>query len=131
DRQACADRPGRRAARGRHGGAVVVMDVVVDHYPAGDRAGDRADPAVRAPAVLRGGRVADYRGVGVQAVLVAVELGVLDDDLAAGVRARVTERVVLHPHAVHNHVAPPQAGAHVDTRVVHVAAVQMGQPGRA
>ena len=103
----------------------------MDHYPAGDRAGDRADPAVRAPAVLRGGRVADHRGVGVQAVLIAVELGVLDDDGAAGVRARVTERVVLHPHVVQDHVAPPQAGAHVDARVVHVAGVQMGQPGRA
>jgi hypothetical protein len=126
-----ADGAGRRGASRRGRRVVVVVDVVVHHHPARGGAGDRAGPAARAPAVLRSGRIPDDGGVGVQAVLVVVELGVLDDDGPAGVGAGVPERVVLHPHVVQRHVAPPQAGAHVRARVVHVAGVELVPAGRA
>jgi hypothetical protein len=49
----------------------------------------------------------------------------------AGVSTGVPQRVVLHPHVVHGHVALPQAGAHIRARVVHVAGVKLVPASRA
>ncbi len=70
-----------------------------------------------------GERVVGVLAVGVEPVLVLVELRVLDDERAAGVRARVAERVVLPPGVVDDLVALLLAGPDVVARVVHVAGV--------
>ena len=92
--------------------------------------GDRARAAARTGAVLRRGPVVVVLAVGVEPVLVVVELRVLDHQLAAGVRPRVAERVVLRPHVVDGLVAHLLAGADVEPRVVEVAGVVL-VPGAA
>ena len=77
------------------------------------------------------GRVAGDLRVGVEAVLVVVELRVLDHDRAAGVGARVAERAVFHPGVVDRDVAHLEAGTHVHAGVVEVARVDVGPLGGA
>ena len=86
--------------------------------------GDRADAVVRTRAVL-GRRGISVLAVGVEAVLVVVELGVLDDDLAAGVGPRVAECVELAMGAGDRLVAPLLAGADVVAGVAEVAGVRL------
>src|SRR5207302_1787307 len=111
-----------RKAGGGDVGVVVVVHVVVHEHPAGVGVGDGADPVVGAGPVLRR-RVVAVLAVGVEAVLVAVELRVLDDELTAGVRARVPQRVVLGPGVIDGLVALLLAGTDVQARVVEVAGV--------
>src|SRR5581483_8867564 len=94
--------------------------------PAGDRVRDRALRAVRAAAVLGRGPVVVVLAVRVEAVLVVVELGALDDDAPARVRARVAERAELGPVVAHELVADPPAGADVVAGVGEVARVVVG-----
>ena len=92
--------------------------------------GDRAGATVRTGAVLRRrGVPADLR-VGVQSVLVVVELRVLDDDGPARVGARVADRVVLDPGVVDGDVAHLVAGPDVLARVTEVAGVGLIPRGR-
>jgi hypothetical protein len=84
---------------------------------------DPADPVMRAGTVLGRG-VVPVLAVGVEAVLVVVELGVLHDQPPAGVRSGVTEHVELRPGVAHDLVALPPAGADVITGVVEVAGVR-------
>src|SRR5205807_1792656 len=72
-------------ARVRDIGHVVVMDVVVHEYPAAHRTLHGRLLALDAGAVLRR-RVVAVLAVGVKAVLVVVELGVLDHQIATRVR---------------------------------------------
>src|SRR5664279_3166628 len=80
---------------------------------------------MRASAVL-GRRGISVLAVGVEAVLVVVELGVLDDDLAAGVGSRVAECAELAMGPVDRLVTPLLAGADVVARVTEVAGVRLG-----
>ena len=85
---------------GRRRAVVVVDDPVVDQHPADVlalRARRRAGVscAARADPVLRRGRVVVVLALRRDALLVVVEFGVLDRQVAAGVRARVAEVVVL------------------------------------
>src|SRR4029079_3606484 len=105
DRHAGADRPRARRAAPGDLGIVVVVDVVVDEGPARVRLGDRARLVGWAEAVLGRGRVVVVLAVVFEAVLVVVELRVLDDQLAARVRPRVSEGAVLGPVVVHHLVA--------------------------
>ena len=94
NRHSGPDRAGRGRSRRGHVGVVVVVDVVVGEHPAGRRPADRWRDTGRAGAVLRGGLVG-VLAVGVKAVLVVIELGVLDQQGTAGVGPGVAERVVL------------------------------------
>src|SRR5581483_1875082 len=75
-----------------------------------------------AGAILRW-RVVTVLAVGVEAILVVVELRVLDDEAAARVGAGVAEGVMFRPDVVENLVALPAARADVEARVVEIAGV--------
>ena len=113
------ERPRSRARR-RNVRVVVVVDEVVHEHPARMGVGDRAGGAVRTGAVLRRGPVVVVLAVGVEPVLVLVELRVLDHQLPARVRAGVAERVVLRPAVVQGLVAHLLAGPDVVAGVVEV-----------
>src|SRR5262249_37490386 len=98
---------------------VVVVDVVAAEERTGVGA-RRADAAAGTRAVLRRGSVVVVLAVGGDAGLVVVPLRVLDDEMAARVRARVPEGGVLGVRIVHHRVAV-RTGAHVVARVAHVA----------
>ncbi len=131
DRHARPDGTGGGIARFWRVAVVVVVHVVVDEDPARVRVGDGAGATVGAVPVLGRRRVAGDLGVGVDAILVVVELRVLDDDRAARIGARVAERVVLHPGVVDRDVAHLVAGTHVHARVVHVGPVDLVPARRA
>jgi hypothetical protein len=84
-------------------------------------------PVVRTCAVLRRWGIS-VLAVGIEAILLQVELGVLDDERATGVRPRIAKRVELGMSAVDRLVASLLAGTDVVARVAEVAGVRI-KPG--
>src|SRR5207244_12687021 len=111
----------RRRAGARHVRIVVVVDVVLAEERAGVAAGG-APAAAGAGAVLRRRGVVIVLAVGHDAAGVLVPLRLLDDEVPAGVGARVAERRVLGVRVGEPRVAV-RAGADVVGRVAHVARV--------
>src|SRR6202020_2965603 len=80
-----------------------------------------------------GRRVSGDLGVGVEPVLVVVELRVLDHDGPTRVGAGVAECVVLRPRVVDGDATLLLTGTDVLARIVEVAGVGLvpgGRPGR-
>src|SRR5207302_8237314 len=116
ERDAGADRRAPRKPAGAGAGNVGVV-VVVHRVAHEDRAagGARHRGLVpgRAEADLRRGLVVVVLGVGDEPAQVVVELGVLDDQVAARVGARITQRRERAAVVVEDRVAV-RAGADVD-----------------